>query len=506
MKVIKEVNKEYLKNFLYEGMNIEDSKIYEEARDTKKLGIFQMNAGTASYMIEKIQPSSFDELNACNAFARPGTMDFADNYVENREYKKSPYPQKVQEILKDTNQVILYQEQVMKIFNVIGGFSLEETNEVRGLMKKLGKLDKDPEDVKKWEKVLKKFKKGAIENDISEGEAESLAEDLLKMSGYSFNLSHSTAYTYIAVMTLYLSVYFRKYFYSAVLEYEIDRDKYLVDRLNGIKQHGFKILPPDINASKIAVTPGKDNEILLGLANVKNVGVNAANKILEEQPFTDFFDYVIRTRSRQVTSTTTKNLIKIGAFDKLINGERKKYLQAFTKFWENRGSSKVREKLELKWKEALKATESIPFMETKSSDLIEYEKEVLGFNFFNSPFTEKRMKAIEELHRRGIVYYDFEEVTPVSKKISVSINDFRVIKDKNENEMAFVEMEDLTGRKESVPVFASYWKVIGSKILAAKGKIILVNVFRDNNDKFLFGQKSYVAEPSKILRMVKEMP
>jgi hypothetical protein len=128
MKIIKEVSKSELKDFLYEGMNIEDYNIYKEARDPDKIGIFQMNGGSASFMIEKIQPQNFDELNACNAFARPGTIDFADNYVENRDYKKSPYPRQVQEILSETNQIILYQEQVMKVFNEVGGFTLEETN------------------------------------------------------------------------------------------------------------------------------------------------------------------------------------------------------------------------------------------------------------------------------------------------------------------------------------------------------------------------------------------
>ena len=506
MKIIREVTKTELKDFLYEGMNLEDENIYNEARSSDKIGIFQMVGNTASFMIEKIQPQNFDELNACNAFARPGTMDFADNYVENREYKKSPYPRKVQEILSETNQVILYQEQVMKVFNEVGGFTLEETNDVRGLMKKLGKLDKSPEDIKKWDKVLKKFKNGAEKNGISENEAENLADDLLKMSGYSFNLSHSTAYTYISVMTLYLSYYFRKYFYSAVLEYEVDRDKYLVERLLTVRNHGFKIIPPDINKSKEQISPGEGNEIIFGLADVKNVGTNAAGKILEQQPFTDFFDYVMRTRCRQVTSATTSNLLKIGAFDSLINGERKKYLQAFTNFWNKKGTSKVIEKLELIWKECLKNASSIPFIETKENDLIEYEKEVMGFNFFTSPFTEKRMKALDVLHKRGIVYFDFDEVTSISKKLPVNINEIRIIKDKNGNEMAFVEMEDPTGMKQSVPIFSSYWKVIGSKILSAKGKIILVNIFRDVNDKFLFGQKGFVNESSKILRMVKEMP
>lgn len=135
MKIIREVTRSELRTFLYEGMDLKDPNIYKEAREGERIGVFQMVGNTASYMIEKIKPRNFDELNACNAFSRPGTIDFADSYVENRDYKKSPYPQQVQEILSETNQVILYQEQVMKIFNEIGGFTLEETNCLSGDVK-----------------------------------------------------------------------------------------------------------------------------------------------------------------------------------------------------------------------------------------------------------------------------------------------------------------------------------------------------------------------------------
>ena len=506
MKIIKEVDKNEFKEFLYHSMDLEDKNIYKEAREEERIGVFQMAAGTASLMIERIQPSGFDELNACNAFARPGTMDFVDSYLENREKKQSKYPEAAKEVLQETNQVILYQEQMLKIFQVIGGFTLEEADGVRSLTKKLGKLDKDPEDLKKWEKVLKKFKSGAEKQNISEREAQIVADDLIKMSSYSFNKAHSTCYTYIAVMTLYLSHYFRKYFYSAVLQYEVDRDKYLVERLNTVRNYNFKILPPDINKSDVIIKPGEDNEIIFGLSNIKNVGENAANKIVENQPFDNFFDYVIKTRCRQVTSATTKSLIKMGAFDNLINGERKKYLYAFGNFWENKGNTKVREKLEMKWKEALNASDNIPAISTNQDDLIEYEKEVMGFNFFTSPFTNKRMEVIEKLKEKKVAYKCFDEAGDVSKKIPVSIGDTRIIKDKNDNEMAFLEAEDCKGVKQSIPIFASYWKVIGQKILSSKGKVILINVFRDKNGKFLFGQRGFVNDTFRIIRMVKEMP
>src|SRR6056297_3276927 len=139
MKVIKKIEKNEMKQWLLRNINIEDRNLYKEANNPNMIGIFQLTAGTAKYMVETIQPSNFDELNACSAFARPGTMDFVPQYVKNRETNKSPYPKQVADILSETHSIILYQEQVMAVFNQIGGFSLEETNTIRGLMKKLGK-------------------------------------------------------------------------------------------------------------------------------------------------------------------------------------------------------------------------------------------------------------------------------------------------------------------------------------------------------------------------------
>ena len=506
MKVLKKVSKREAIDFLFRDLDLKDSKIYEEANSPDKIGIFQMVGGTASFMIEKIKPKNFDELNACNAFARPGTMDFVDQYVYNRDNEYSTYPDKIKEILSTTNSVILFQEQVMEIFNKIGGFSLEETNNIRGLMKKLGKLDKDPEDLKKWDKVLLKFKKGAINNGISEKEADLVAEDLLKMSSYSFNNSHSVSYTYIAVITLYLSVYFRKYFYSSVLEYEVDRDKYLVERLVTVANHGFEILPPDINLSKDKMSPLDGNKIIFGLKDVKGVGDSAVPIILEKRPYKDFFDFIIKTRSRGVSSAVIKALIKIGAFDNLINGERKKYLHAFNTFWDKRASTKVVEKLEQLWKDCLSNSSRIPLIETKQSDLMEYEKDVLGFNFFISPFTPKRIETINLMRKRSLAYYDFADVTSVSKKIAVSVSSVRTIIDKNGNEMAFVEIDDINRNRKTIPIFASYWKVIGSKILSARDKIVLINVYLDDKNSIMFGQRGYVNDELKILRMIMEMP
>ena len=275
MKIIKEVSKRDLKSFLLRNIDTNDSSLYKEANNKNKIGIFQLTAGTSSRVLNDIKPVDFDELNACTAFARPGTIDFLPQYLKNRAEMASPYPDQVSSLLDETYGVILYQEQLMKIFNKIGGFTLEETDEVRSLMKKLGKAEKKKEDLDAWDVVVKRFEKGAIEKNIKTVDAKNITEDLLKMASYSFNKSHSTSYTYISIMTLYLSFYFRKYFYSSTLTYEVSRDKYLNDRIKSIKNQGFEVLPPDINESKLNICPVGNNKLIFGLSNIKYVGGKA---------------------------------------------------------------------------------------------------------------------------------------------------------------------------------------------------------------------------------------
>jgi len=398
----------------------------------------------------------------------------------------------------------LYQEQIMEIFHKIGGFSLEAADQVRGLMKKLGKLDKDPEDVKLWNKTVKKFTKGAVNNGIPEAEAERIANDLVSFAGYSFNNSHSTSYTYIAVITLYLSVYFRKYFYSSVLTYEIERDKKVLEILQSIKQNDFKILPPDINKSDYHISPLKENAIIFGLQDIKYVGENAVRKIIENRPYESLFDFVMKTRSREVSSRVIDSLIKAGAFDKLINKERKRAIQTFGQFWQHKGTTKIREKLENLWNKIETHNEKLPYFETTTQTIREYEKDIFGFIFFTSLFSEEKINMFKEMNKRGLIKYSFDDVSSASRKVPVELESVRVIKDKNGNEMAFVSISDIKGNKASIPVFASYWKYIKTYFL--NDHLYLFNLYRDDRGSILFGKKEYTISEHQILKMVKQIP
>lgn len=503
MKIIKEVTKNDLLEFLYD-LPIEDKKLYEEMNNKDSLGIFQMNGGTAQKMVDLIQPSDFTELTAVNSFARPGTSDFAPQYVKNRKSKSSPYPKQVAALLQETNSIILYQEQVMEIFHKIGGFTLAETDEVRGLMKKLSKAEKKQEDLDRWDEVIERFEKNAIDKGIQKSNAKNLANDMLKMSSYSFNKSHATAYTYIAAMTLYLSVYFRKYFYSSVLAYEVDRDKYLLDRLKSIKRRGFIISPPNINKSKKHISPLNDNEIIFGLNEIKYVGEKPSEIIIANRPYDSLIDFIIKTRDRTVNIRLIKALISTGAFDEIEKERgRKRLLKIVEAFWEKKKSIKVEEKLKALYDQVASTIDSMPGLSTSSTDLRNYEKEYFGFIFFTSVFQGEFLDALYKMKAKGMVKLSFDEISHASIKIPVLINDLREITDRNNNEMAFAEIEDPDGNVVSIPIFASFYKFLKQEL--ESGKVHLMNLYRNSEDQIMFGTSRFIKNGAVIERMVKRL-
>jgi len=502
IKVIKEVTTKDLEDFIY-NIDIKDPNLYKELANPNKIGLFQINGGTAEKFCNEVKPDNFEELTAINAIARPGPMEAAAPfYVSRKKGETSPYPQAVNDLIKDTHYTFVYQEQIMEIFHKIGGFTLEEANEVRGLMKKLGKLDKNPEDVKKWEKVVKKFIHGATKNGIEENMAKGIANDLAAFSGYSFNKSHATSYSYIAAITIYLSYYFRPWFYSSVLTYEMDREKYLLDRLYSVKNQGIEILPPDINESTAHFSPAGEKKIRFGLADIKFVSDAAAEVIMNNRPYTSLPDFIVRTRNRAITSRVINALISIGAFDK-FSIERKKLLTTFASFWEKKGAVKIEERLTEVYKKAAEAMNYLPGLETKEADLVGYEKEYIGFRFFSSPFTKEKIEAFKELRKKYLIYFSIPEVGTTSKKIPICVNGIRPYTDKNGRNMAFIEIEDIRGNKASVPVFASFWTYIKDDVV--ENGLYLMNLYMNKDGKPMFGKNEWMDKEFEIRRLVKKI-
>ena len=488
IKVIKKVSKKELEDFIYD-IDLNDPKLYEEANSNNSIGLFQLEGNTCKRVSKKINPNNFEELLAVSSIARPGTIDFLDNYVNGKNGSPPNYPKKMLNILKDTYGTVIFQEQVMQIFNEIGGFTLTEAEEIRNLMKKLSRKEKKEEDIKKWDIAVKKFTEGCLKNDINEKEAIKITEDIRLASNYLFNRSHACSYNLISICCLFFSVYFRKYFYTSLLCYEEDTDE-LLKKIIEIKNHDIDILPPEINNSKENFSI-LDDKIYFGLSNIKGVGQRATEKILNNRPYKDFFDFYKKTKSLQVNKRVVEKLIKGGVFDKIESVDRKILLNIFTDFKENLPNTRepdiFYQEAYNKYKYSKGVTED---------ELVEFEKDSLGFNCFFSKFTVSNV--IKNLEKdNGKIYYYIKEVTKNPRRIPLLVNSVRKIVDKNNMEMLFIDASDINNIDVSLPLFGSMYKYISTEIIP--GEIYYFLLHKRNNQVMFYSSRKITGVKNNIL-------
>jgi len=378
-------------------------------------------------------------------------------------------------------------------------------NMVRGLMKKLGKADKKKEDLDSWDSIIERFEVEAVKHGLTHREAKSIANDMLQMSSYSFNKSHAVAYTYIAAMSLYMTHYFRKYFYSSIIQYETEKENNLLGVLRTTAKKGFKIVPPEVNTSKENVSP-KGNKIYYGLSNIKQVGEKAVNAIIENRPYNSFFDFlrVAKENGKVINKKVISALIYAGAFEEIEkNLNTKQLLSAFEKYNENKKSIKVDEKLEIIWNEAISDIEKIPGLKFSIEEKRENEKKYFGVNFFTSAFPEKLLKVFSDYYSKGILKESFYEITESSMKIPVYITGMRIFNDRNGNEMAFITIEDTTGVEVKIPIFQNFWGVL--KDTFKNGSIFLLNLYKNDEGQVMFGRKEWTRSEKVMKSFVKKV-
>lgn len=318
--------------------------------------------------------------------------------------------------------------------------------------------------------------------------------------------SHAVAYTYNAIMTLYLTVYFRTYYYAATLTYlNQNKKEDLLDAIARIKQHGISVLPPDINLSNKEFTPIGDKEIRFGLIDIKFVGEKPVQTVIENRPYRNLTDFIIKTvkPNSGMNERVVKALVSSGAFDS-IDENRKKLLYIVDEFFERKKSTKVEEKL-ITLLQGIEKEASVLDIKTTQLDFIDYEKEFFEYNFFHSYFTDELKKRLYEAQKRGLVDLGFSELYPkVSKRIPVILNSMRVHIDKNGNEMVFVEFEDMHGTKNSMPIFASIFKSIKDTLKI--NHVYLTYFYLSEDDgKVMFGRNKWIDSDAEKKALAKEI-
>jgi DNA polymerase III subunit alpha len=272
--------------------------------------VFQFESKGMQDILKKAKPSCIEDLVALNALYRPGPIQFINTYIENKANPsliKYPDPA-LEELLKPTYGVIVYQEQVMKAAQIIAGYSLGQADNLRRIM---GKKKKD-----KLAEELIKFVDGAVKNGNTKEHAEEIFHILEPFAGYGFNKSHAVAYTVIAYRTAYLKAHFPVEFMAANLTNELgDPDKF-EQYANLCSRMGIEILPPDINKSDVGFSV-EGKSIRFGIAGIKGIGKDVASLIVKEREngsYENFDDFIRRSDQSVLSSRVVDALIIVGAF------------------------------------------------------------------------------------------------------------------------------------------------------------------------------------------------
>jgi len=445
-------------------------------------GIFQFESGGMQDLLMKMQPDRIEDLIAANALYRPGPMELIPLYC-NRKHGKERVPEVhpiMDAILKETYGIMVYQEQVMQIFNQLGGIELSNAYK---LIKAISKKTAD---------VIAKFKpdfiKGTMAKGVTKEKAEEIFDLILKFGGYGFNKSHSTRYAIIAFQTAYMKAYHPVEYMAGVLTYEMGSTDKVVEYIEECRKltlpdgsKGIKVLPPDINASDkdftpIYVTPeeGKakkrkaapkaEGVIRFGLMAVRGVGEKAVEAIIAERekngPYESLFDFTERVDLRQVTRSTMEALVKCGAFAS-TGANRAQLIASLDRAIEMGQQSQQDQRAgQLNMFAAMAAAAparmtagSLPSVdELPDAELLKFEKEFLGFYITSHPLTE---------HQSALEHYSTvstKEVLAVSEGVEVTIGGMinRVKKSVTKNgrsagmTMAMITMEDLEGQIDAV--------------------------------------------------------
>jgi len=308
----------------FDEMEYDDPEVYKMLSTGNTMCVFQLESGGFQKFMKELQPTCLEDIIAGVSLYRPGPMDSIPTFVKNKHYPDeityvSPL---LEPILDVTYGCIVYQEQVMKIVQVLAGYTLGRADSVRKMMGK-----KKLKDLQKEREVFlhgcpaengKAGVDGAVTRGLDEGVANKLWDEMEKFGSYAFNKSHAAAYAHVTYQTAYLKCHYEPEMITAVLNNRITNSDEIKNYVTSAKEDKIKILPPDINKSDTYFTV-KNGEIRFGLAALKNVGINVVDQIVEERKlngeFKDLNDFVNRLDTTILNKRLVESMILAGAFD-----------------------------------------------------------------------------------------------------------------------------------------------------------------------------------------------
>ena len=303
-------------------MEYDDKGVFELIGEGDTHAVFQLESEGMKRFMRDLKPSSLEDIIAGISLYRPGPMDKIGVYVEGKRHpEKIHYDHPLLEsILNVTYGVMVYQEQVMKVVQVLAGYSMGRADELRRMMskKKMDKMNAERQVFLYGLENEKTHIPGAIKNGVPEDIANKIFDDMVSFASYAFNKSHAAAYAYLAYQTAYLKRYYTVEFIAAVLNNRITSIDEIRNYLSYLKERSIAVLPPDINKSYVDFTV-ENGAVRIGMAAIKNVGSSIISEIVKEREkggeFTDFVQFVSRMGGVTLNKRVLESLIFAGAFD-----------------------------------------------------------------------------------------------------------------------------------------------------------------------------------------------
>lgn len=505
LKLIKKTHKKEI-NLL--DLSFDDKKTYKLLSEGKTSGVFQLESSGMKRYIRELKPKKIEDIIAILALYRPGALSAGavDEFVKIKNGKgkvKYLHPS-LEEVLKETCGVIVYQEQVMQIANLLAGYSMAQADELR---KAMGK--KKPELMAKLKQT---FLEGCKNKGINNKTASKIFELMEYFSGYGFNKPHSTAYAFISYQTAYLKANYPKEYMASLLTSVMgntDKVTLFVRETNCL---GIKVFPPDINISEVGFSSCKDG-IWWGLASIKNVGYPAAESIIKARTdsgrFDTLFDLAARVDLRLVNKRVLESLVKSGAMDKFganratLLASVDKALEYGTKFQKEKKSGQMslfdhcQGSISFDMKSCYVKGDDL-----SSAELLKCEKEVLGIYITSHPLDEYKT----ELEKIANCTVENLSDRKKSEQVSIAglITNCKKIITRSNQAMAFLTLEDFTGTVEVIVLPKVYETAMGllkeDELVVVRGSIDFKDKFSLNSEEAEFIEVKVLANDIKLLK------
>ena len=445
-----------------------DKKVLDSLGTGRTDGIFQLESAGMKNFMKELKPQSLEDVIAGISLYRPGPMDFIPQYIRGKNNPETityDCPELVP-ILESTYGCIVYQEQVMQIVRVLGGYTLGRSDLLRRAMskKKAAVMQKERQNFVYGNE--EEGVPGCIKNGIKEEIANKIYDEMIDFAKYAFNKSHAAAYAVVAYQTAYLKYYYPVEFMAALMTSVIDNTRKVSEYIYSCRQMGIQILPPDINRGEGGFSVDGQN-IRYGLSAIKSVGKPVIDAIVSEREtrgeYKSLQDFIERLSGKEVNKRTIESFIKSGALDSL-GGTRKQFMMVYVRILDSVNQEKKHAMagqlslFDLVSEEEKSAYEiHLPNVgEYDKEQLLAFEKEVLGIYVSGHPLDD-----YEALWRKNIsaVTSDFmqDEETGAVKaedgayEVLGGMIAAKTVKYTRTNQtMAFITLEDLVGTVEIV--------------------------------------------------------